>query len=85
MQTDPRQTQIRDWTADGHRERSQNEAIAQQHTATTIARIWLRVPWGPVGLQISVMEMALKPIMTSATTRHVVRCMPRAARNAVNQ
>jgi hypothetical protein len=68
---DPRQTHNRDSNALGQRERSHNADIAQQHTATTTARTSLRVPCGPVGLQISVTEMALNPNMTSATRRHV--------------
>src|SRR5258708_7770506 len=84
-QTDPRQTQMRDARALGQRPLSHIAVIPQQHTATAIARIWSRSPCGPVGLQISSTETALIPNMTSATTRQVVFCRPRAARKAVSQ
>ena len=85
MHNDPRQTQIRDSRALGQRPLSHKTVIPQQHTATTTARIWLRKPCGPVGLQINAMEMAPIPNMTSATTRQVAFWNPRAARKAVSQ
>ena len=73
MQTDPRATQMRDSRAVGQRCRSHSDPRPQQHTVTAIARIWFRVPCGPIGLQISVTEMALNPNIISAITRQVVR------------
>jgi hypothetical protein len=76
---------MRDWTAVGQRERSHIADIAQQHSDTTTANVTLTRPCGPVGLQISIKEMAPNPKITNATSRHVVLWSPRAARNAVNQ
>ena len=46
--------------------------MTQQHTVTAIARARFSVPCGPIGLHISVIEMALNPKIASATTRQVV-------------
>ena len=85
MQTAPAQTQNRDSTTVGQRDRNHNADMPQQQTATATANISLTRPCGPVGLQINVIEMALIPISPSATRRQVVCCKPRAARNAVSQ
>src|SRR3954451_7153244 len=82
---DPRHTDIRDSRALGQRPLSHKTVMPQQQAATATARIWLRGPCGPVGLQINVIEIALRPNMTSAIKRQVVFCSPRAARKAVSQ
>ena len=46
--------------------------MTQQHTVTAIARARFSVPCGPIGLHISIIEMALNPKIASATTRQVV-------------
>src|SRR3954453_23386222 len=83
--SDPRHTHIGDSRALGQRPLSHITVIPQQHAATATARTWLRRPCGPVGLQINVIEITLKPNMTSAINRQVVFCSPRAARKAVSQ
>ena len=85
MQTVPSTTHVADSARVGHRCPNQRSDISRQHTETPIARFRPTGPCGPNGLMTETAGTTPSPAMIAAMTRHVLACIPRPARTAVNQ
>lgn len=69
----------------GQPSRHQPTAMATSATAMTTAIVRPTTPDGPAGLPSDTSRTAAKPTSEPATTRQMLFCAPRAARNAVSQ
>ena len=85
MQIEPVTAQSSDAIRVGQRFLSQTVAMTRQHTAPTAATRRPHKPEGPTGLAVNSNGTAPTTTIIAATTRQVVVCDPRAARNAVSE